>query len=225
MAVTTPMSNLLLFEHRTLFDVQLDECGVIARRQRAPPPASPSNPPPRRASFERCAVAILQRLARWSIQNARQQAASQASDAESRWLFRGEDHQLDRAPRLVTAARSARESLPGRPARPPFRHSGPHWESHRCASRWRRAQDPVPRRPNARTCCPPRPRGSRARPRTHRCFTKSRAAQIGFGKDNARDHGRGCLRKSRSRSSQFVARSSLDLDSSLELIGCRFQSL
>jgi len=66
----------------------------------------------RRAGLvERQSFFIFERFAYRRIQRARQQTAAQASNAEARWLLRRENHQLDRAPRPIPAARESSDCL------------------------------------------------------------------------------------------------------------------
>ena len=83
-----------------------------------------------------------------------------------------------------------------------------HWESRRCASRWRRPAAPARCPPSARTCCRRRPRARRGRRRAHRRLEIGARAQIGVGEDHARDGGRRARRRS-PRASSSSARQSL----------------
>src|SRR6202011_5540590 len=94
--------SLLALQQRSLFDVQFDECFVVATWQLHPFKIA-SESSSTADLIERDAIVVRQLSRRLRRKRARQQPASKTSDSKTRGLFGGKNDQLNRMPRTKSA--------------------------------------------------------------------------------------------------------------------------
>ena len=96
MLVTIPNRQTFLLQQRTLLDMQFDKGGIVAIRQAHL--VERTLEAGRRAQLgQRAAFRIFQARVRGAIEAAAQHPATQAPQAEARWLLGGEEQELDRS--------------------------------------------------------------------------------------------------------------------------------